>query len=199
MGAEFSAFMFKHKIPATAASFSIGSASAEMAKSMAHGLVLPLVFSAVGLVHPLKNTPKFEIMAFANSIVVWMCVLVTSYLLMEYLFARGVIGVSTVVLDKEEEETINKARKQAGEPIRRAREAVKHVVDNISGTPSHSSPSDNLLAPISGNSGTNAIVPGRRGSEPCPNAGDLPAGQARTSISGAVARKCAPAEFDGSL
>lgn len=134
MGAEFSQFMFKHSIPATAASFSIGTASADMAKTMAADLVLPILFAIVGLVHPAKNPPKFRILPFANSVVVWLCVLVTSYVLMEYVFARGMVGVSTVVLNNDDKKTLSKAREEAAKPLEKAKRAVKSVVGGM--TPS---------------------------------------------------------------
>ena len=155
MGACFSAFMFKHKIPATAASFSIGAASADMAKTMAQDLVMPLLYGLAALVIPVQNAPKFQIAAFANSIVVWLCVLVTSFVLMEYLFARGVIGMSTVVLDKQDKASISKAREQAAEPLRKAREAVQNVVGNMAGV----NGSEGILAPFAAKASATAQEP----------------------------------------
>ena len=135
MGAEFSQFMFKHKIPATAASFSIGSASAEMAKTMASDMVLPVIFGVIGLVHPVSKAPKFQLGPFANSVVVWLCVVMTSYLLMEYVFARCMIGITTTVLDKDDKKILCKAREEAVKPLKKAKRAVQSVVDGISGAP----------------------------------------------------------------
>lgn len=188
MGACFSAFMFKHKIPATAASFSIGAASADMAKTMAQDLVMPLLYGVAALVIPVQNAPKFRISAFANSIVVWLCVLVTSFVLMEYLFARGVIGMSTVVLDKQDKASISKAREQAAEPMRKARAAVQNVVGNMTGVGT----SDGILAPFTTRTSKAPVGPRA-------NAGLLSPdnrGAGTTSIARVAP---SPVQFDGSL
>ena len=185
MGSCFSAFMWKHKIPATAASFSIGAASADMAKTMAQDMVMPLLYGVAALVIPVHDAPKFRVGAFANSIVVWLCVLVTSFLLMEYLFARGVIGISTVVLDKQDKKSISRAREHAAAPIRKAREAVQSVVGTMAA-------SDGILAPFVGKA---ANVP----TEPKANVGLLfpdNRGAGATSIARVAP---SPAAFDGKL
>jgi len=136
MGANFSNFMFKHSIPATAASFAIGSASATMATTMASDIVIPILCAIVGFFRMRKIGPKFRLMPFANSVVVWLCVLFTTYILMEFVFARGMIGVSTVVLDGKEQETLNAARAKAAKPIQQAKQVVREAVSGFSSGPS---------------------------------------------------------------
>lgn len=128
MGANFSHFMYKHSIPSTAAAFSIGGASAEMAKTMANDIVLPLVYGMLSAWKPVKQAPRFQIKPFLHTLVVWVCVLVTSYLLMEFVFARGVIGVSTVVMSNKDKEELNKARAEAGKPLEKAKSIVRDMV-----------------------------------------------------------------------
>lgn len=122
----FSEFMFKHNIPATAAAFSIGGASAEMAKCLAHTILLPLVYYVFGFVW---KTPKMEIefLPFAESFVSWTCVLVTSYVLMELLFARGIIGASTIVMDRAEKKKLDEARDKASRPLKQAKEVIQRL------------------------------------------------------------------------
>ena len=83
-----------------------------------------------------KIGPKFRLMPFANSVVVWLCVLFTTYILMEFVFARGMIGVSTVVLDGKEQETLNAARAKAAKPIQKAKQVVREAVSGFSSGPS---------------------------------------------------------------
>lgn len=191
MGADFSRFMFKHSIPATAASFSIGTASADMAKTMASDLVMPVIFATVGLVRSVPDAPKFKIMPFANSMVVWLCVLLTSYVLMEYVFARGMIGVSTVVLDKTDKQTLDQARKEAAKPIEKAKKAVRDVVGGITGAPASAG-----YASLAGSPGSGAASPSSSDG-PRPNEPDLAVDQRRSG--GCLTRNTAPAEFDGTI
>ena len=65
-----------------------------------------------------------------------MCVLFTTYILMEFVFARGMIGVSTVVLDGKEQETLNAARAKAAKPIQQAKQVVREAVSGFSSGPS---------------------------------------------------------------
>lgn len=124
----FAEFMFKHKIPATAAAFSIGGASAEMAKTMSTDLVLPVFYRLVYIFYPRIKVPKFQALPFFNAMISWACVLFTSYVLMEIVFARGVIGASTVVLDKKEEAELSRARNMVIEPLQQAKRAVQEMV-----------------------------------------------------------------------
>lgn len=128
----FSEFMFKHNIPATAAAFSIGGASAEMAKCLTHTIVIPIVYTILGIVW---RTPKLKIQfrPFAESFVTWICVLVTSYILMELLFARAIIGASTIVLDHADKKKLDKARVIASQPLKDAKEAIQRLA-NVPGT-----------------------------------------------------------------
>jgi large-conductance mechanosensitive channel len=133
MGGNFSQFMFKHSIPATAASFAIGSASATMAKTMASDMVIPLLYILVNVFYTVPKAPSFKMLPFGNSLIEWLCVLVTSYVLMEYVFARGMIGVSTVVLDSNDKKTMTKAREEAAKPIEQAKKVVREAVDGFTG------------------------------------------------------------------
>lgn len=188
MGADFSSFMFKHSIPATAASFSIGAASADMAKMMASDLVMPVIFAVVGLVRSVPDAPKFRVMPFANSVVVWLCVLLTSYVLMEYVFARGMIGVSTVVLDKNDKQTLSRARKEAAKPIEKAKKAVRDVVGGIAGAPVSAGYASLVASAGGGSADTDG---------PVPSEADLNVDQRRSG--GCLTRNTAPAEFDGTI
>ena len=133
MGSNFSNFMFKHSIPSTAASFAIGTASATMATTMASDLVIPVLYMVVSIFKAVPKAPKFQLMPFGNSIVVWLCVLMTSYVLMEFVFARGMIGVSTAVLDSNDKKTMDKAREEAVKPIEQAKQAVREAVGGFTG------------------------------------------------------------------
>ena len=57
----------------------------------------------------------------------------TSYVLMEFVFARGMIGVSTAVLDSNDKKTMDKAREEAVKPIEQAKQAVRVAVDGFTG------------------------------------------------------------------
>jgi large-conductance mechanosensitive channel len=130
----FKTFMFKHKIPATAAAFSIGGASAEMAKTMSVDIILPFVLYAAHLVYPHVRRQPVRIMPFIGTVVSWGCVLVTSYILMEIVFSRGVLGASLVVMDKKEAHDFEKAQTIAKEPMEQASRAIKEfVVGGIEG------------------------------------------------------------------
>jgi len=126
----FKTFMFKHKIPATAAAFSIGGASAEMAKTMSKDLILPIVLYTAHLAFPRIKTQPLKFLPFVGTVVSWACVLVTSYVLMELVFSRTVLGASLNVLDKKEENDFEKAQTVAKEPIERASKAIKELVVN---------------------------------------------------------------------
>jgi hypothetical protein len=128
MGAHFSQFMYVHKIPTTAAAFSIGGASAKMAKMMAIDVVLPLLYGLVGLVYKVKGAPKLQLKPFFNAVVTWVCVLFASYVLVEYVFGRTVMGMSTVVVGEEQRKEMGRAREQAIRPMEHARAAVQAVV-----------------------------------------------------------------------
>lgn len=128
MFSDFKTFMFKHKIPATAAAFSVGGASAEMAKTMSQDIVLPLVIYIIRLVYPRLQSQQIKWVPFIGSVVSWACVLVTSYVLMELVFSRTMLGASLVVLDRKEEDEFQKAKDVAKEPIEQASKAIKKLV-----------------------------------------------------------------------
>jgi large-conductance mechanosensitive channel len=175
MGATFSEFMFVHNIPSTAAAFSIGGASAEMAKIMARDMILPIVYACVGALYPIANAPKFQTREFLGSVVTWVCVLVTSYVLMEMVFARGVLGASTVVMNAEQKKKLYQAREKAAEPMKEAKRAVQDLVGGLTGAPS---------------STDYASVPSESESV-------LAVDHRRLSPGGPVTLKPAPADFNG--
>ena len=176
MGATFSEFMFVHKIPSTAAAFSIGGASAEMAKIMARDMILPIVYACVGAVYPLANAPRFQTREFVGSVVTWVCVLVTSYVLMEMVFARGVLGASTVVMDADQKASLSKARDKAAEPLKQAKRAVEDLVGGFTGVSA-----DAQYARV-----------------PAESEGVIAVDHRRLSPGGTVTLKPAPAHFSGS-
>ena len=178
MVSAFAQFMFKHKIPATAAAFSIGGASAEMAKIMTNDLVLPIVYSCVALLGwPGVKVPTMQFLPFFNALIMWVCVLVTSFFLMEILFSRGVLGASSVVLDTKEKAELSKAQDVAKQPIKNAAQAVKDMVGMVSGAPTLPELAEVPLAQ------ENHIAPDHR----------------RLSPGGPTALRAAPAEFNATL
>jgi large-conductance mechanosensitive channel len=126
----FKTFMFKHKIPATAAAFSVGGASAEMAKTMSTDIILPVVLYVAHLANPSVVRQPLKIWPFFGTVVSWACVLVTSYILMELVFSRAVLGASLVVMDKKEEHDYEKAQDVTKEPMKQASRAIKDFVAN---------------------------------------------------------------------
>lgn len=128
MFGDFKAYMFKHKIPATAAAFSVGGASAEMAKIMSKDIVLPTIISIVSLAFPRLQKQSIQFMPFVGSVVSWLCVLLTSYVLMELVFSRAMLGTSMVVLDRKEEDDFERAKDVAKEPIKQASQVIKKFV-----------------------------------------------------------------------
>lgn len=124
----FKAFMFKHKIPATAAAFSVGGASAEMAKTMSNDIILPMVYMLLRAMNPRLQSPQMKFGPFFASMVSWACVLITSYFLMEVVFSRGVIGASLNVLNTKEEAELNKAQNVVKQPIQQASKAIQNLV-----------------------------------------------------------------------
>ena len=126
----FKTFMFKHKIPATAAAFSVGGASAEMAKTMSTDIILPVLLYTANLAFPKVTRQPIRLWPFFGTVVSWACVLVTSYILMELVFSRAVLGASLVVMDKTEEHEYEKAQNITKEPIKQASRAIKDFVAN---------------------------------------------------------------------
>lgn len=148
----FKAFMFKHKIPATAAAFSIGGASADMARTMSTDIILPIVVYLAHLAVPSVRTQPLRVLPFFGTVVSWGCVLVTSYILMELVFSRTVLGASLNVLDEKEEAAFTKAQDVAKEPIKQASQAIKEMVaGNVEGT--------SMYAPVDPRAGENATEP----------------------------------------
>lgn len=135
----FAEFMFKHKIPATAAAFSIGGASAEMAKCLSHTILVPTLYASLSRFIEFKNPAQFAIKPFAESFISWVCVLVTSYVLMELLFARTILGASTTVMSANDRAELKAAIRDGIDPIKKATDTVKRLMSpaSVSGVTSH--------------------------------------------------------------
>jgi hypothetical protein len=152
--------MYVHKIPTTAAAFSIGGASAEMAKMAAVDIVLPTIYGLAALVFRFEGAPPFKIKPFFNAVVTWVCVLFASYVLVEYVFGRTVMGMSTVVVGDDQRREMGQARRQAIEPIVKAGEAVRAVVPFISaGAPAYAPVPEAMAVVLESDRKSSSVVP----------------------------------------
>lgn len=176
MGAGFSEFMFVHRIPSTAAAFSVGQASAEMARNMAMDMIIPFGSLILGTIVPINPASKrIKVRPFLDSAIAWIVVMATSYLLMEIVFARGVLGASSIVMDTKDRKQLEIAQKKASEPIQQAKQVVAKMVGGITGAPTTSG-----FAEV-----------------PASTPMDLQADTRRSTSTSTALAQSAPADFDG--
>jgi large-conductance mechanosensitive channel len=125
---EFQEFVYKNNLIATSAGFSIGIITAEFVKSFVNSVLLP-VFSVVFYsIFPESFMPipkmTYELLLghgghFLLNMVYWITILFSAYFLLEFIFARQIVGTkSTLVGERrmEFEEVKEKTRKQAVTP-----------------------------------------------------------------------------------
>lgn len=130
----FAEFMFKHKIPSTAAAFSIGVASSDLARSMTTNAIIPAILRICKSVNVFPITVidlPFALLDVFSSLVYWICAMFTSYFLMEIVFARTIVGASTIVLDNKEKQDLENAKEQASSPIKDATTTVRKFVNEL--------------------------------------------------------------------
>ena len=108
---NFREYLFVNKIPATAAAVSIGTITKEFVTSIVLDLLIPVVLLVVKFMAPVAWRPRvqfiegnagdFNIRRVVEMTAIWVSVLAISYILLEYVVQRGVIGVRTRMSTKE--------------------------------------------------------------------------------------------------
>jgi large-conductance mechanosensitive channel len=125
---EFQEFVYKNNLIATSAGFSIGIITAEFVKSFVNSVLLPIFSIVFYSIFPnsIMPVPKmtYDLLIghsghFVLNMVYWIAILFSAFFLLEFIFARQIVGTkSTLVGERrmEFEEVREKTRRQSVTP-----------------------------------------------------------------------------------
>jgi large-conductance mechanosensitive channel len=102
---SFKSFMFSSNMAKTSASYAIGSATADFAKTITFSLLIPCIQMAwAGLTARHSTAAKdLDPAVVLEHLLYWFCVIFVAYVLAELFFSQGLLGIKTTLDDKDKQ------------------------------------------------------------------------------------------------
>jgi large-conductance mechanosensitive channel len=102
---SFKSFMFSSNMAKTSASYAIGAATADFAKTITFSLLIPCIQMAWAGVMARKSTAakSLDFSLVVEHLLYWFCVIFVAYVLSELFFSQGLLGIKTTLDDKDKQ------------------------------------------------------------------------------------------------
>lgn len=129
---DFQEFMFANNVMIIATGWGIGTATKEMIERLVHDIFIPMLqfLSKLSLMRKLyvlilsksSSAPKLEsvILTFGNvvwDLIIWLAVIVLTFLLLEYVFYRGILQLKTTVREDSRPDFLKSKAAAANEKL----------------------------------------------------------------------------------
>ena len=127
---NFKEFMFTSNVVKTSAGYAIGAATADLAKSVTYSLLIPVIQMLWARMMFRTVTVHTDIEAILESMLYWVCVIIVAYVLSEWLFSRGILGLKTTI-DETQRKQLQSAEKLAKDETKEMVQAAGQPLKNV--------------------------------------------------------------------
>lgn len=102
---SFKSFMFSSNMAKTSASYAIGSATADFAKTITFSMLIPCIQIAWAGITARRSLAAndLDLAAVMEHLLYWFCVIFVAYVLAELFFSQGLLGIKTTLDDKDKQ------------------------------------------------------------------------------------------------
>lgn len=113
---DFQEYTFKNQVLIAASGFTIGITTSDFIKNLINDIFKPIIFYLFSYFvakmpiniksHPILFNIIFKITNFISLVFIWIFTIFIAFFVIEYILNRKIIGLSSVVLDKEKDDFI---------------------------------------------------------------------------------------------
>jgi large-conductance mechanosensitive channel len=113
---DFQEYTFKNQVLIAASGFTIGITTSDFIKKLIDDIFKPIILSLFSYLiakmpvtikdHPILFDVIFKLTNFMSLVLIWIATIFIAFFVIEYILNRKIIGLSSVILDKEKDDFI---------------------------------------------------------------------------------------------